>query len=132
MFSTITFFLEGGKVALFEKLVGKREEVDVEELLNNIDVEDETLYEDADAYVKPISLNSEVDRDLILEEAKNGNIVLMNIADLSKRNAMKLRELVGSIKDGIHGINGDMARISQDRVLVTPSKVKIVKRKEPM
>ncbi len=119
-------------MSLFEKLVGKREEVDVEEFLNNIDVEDETLYEDADAYVKPISLNSEVDRDLIMEEAKNGNIVIVNIADLSKRNAMKLRELVNSIKDGVHSINGDMARISQDRVLVTPSKVKIVKRKEPM
>jgi len=117
-------------VALFEKLIGKREEIDIEEFLNNLDVEEETMYDNADAYVKPISLNSEVDRDLVLEETKKGNIILLNITDLSKRNAIKLRDLISEIKEGIGKIDGDMARISHDRVLITPSKVKIVKRRE--
>lgn len=117
-------------MALLEKLVGKKEEIDIEEFLNNMDVEEDSVYEDADAYVKPVSLNSEVDRDLVLSEAKNGNIVLLNIADLSKRNAIKLKDLISDIKEGIGSIDGDMARVSSDRVLITPSKVKIVKRKE--
>jgi len=117
-------------VALLEKLIGQREEIDIEEFLNNLDVEEETMYEDADAYVKPISLNSEVDRDLVLEETKKGNIILLNITDLSKRNAIKLREFISDIREGITLINGDMARISHDRVLITPSKVKIIKRRE--
>ncbi|MBI2598335.1 MAG: cell division protein SepF [Candidatus Diapherotrites archaeon] len=118
-------------MAFLEKIVGKKEELDIEEYLNNIDVEEESLYEDADAYVKPISLNSEVEKDLVLEEAKAGNIIILNIADLSKRNSIKLRELITDIKTGISGIDGDMARLSNDRVLITPSRVKIVKRKEP-
>ena len=67
---------------------------------------------------------------MVLDEAKKGNIILLNISDLSKRNAIKLRDMIGQIRDGIEQIDGDIARISQDRVLITPSKVKIVKRRE--
>jgi hypothetical protein len=118
-------------MAFMEKLIGrKKDEFDVEEFLNKMDTEQEDPYEDADAFVKPITLNNESDRDLVLEEAKKGNIVLVNIADLSKRNAQKLKELVNSIKAGVQSINGDIARVSQEKVLVTPSRVKIIKRRE--
>jgi len=117
-------------VAFFEKLIGKREEIDVEEFLNNIDVEEESSFENADAFVKPISLTTDNDLTMVLDEAKKGNIILLNISDLSKRNAIKLRDMIGQIRDGIEQIDGDIARISQDRVLITPSKVKIVKRRE--
>ncbi|MFH1391485.1 MAG: cell division protein SepF [Candidatus Diapherotrites archaeon] len=117
-------------MAFLEKLVGKNEEINIEEFLNNLDSDDEDPYENADAFVKPISLQSEADRDLVIEEAKKGNIILLNISDLSKRNAIKLKDLVGGIKQNIDGIDGDMARISSDRILVTPSRVKIIKRRE--
>ncbi len=113
-----------------EKLIGKREELDIEDFLNNLDTEEENPYEDAEAFVKPITLQGEQDKDLIIDEAKKGNILLVNIADLSKRNAMKLKELVKGIKGGIEDIDGDVARISQERIIVTPSKVKIIKRKD--
>ena len=98
--------------------------------VNPEDEDDDDPYEDADAFVKPISLQSEEDRDLVIEEAKKGNIILLNISDLSKRNAIKLKELINGVREGIDAIDGDIARITQDRVLVTPSKVKIIKRKE--
>ena len=117
-------------MAFMEKLIGKGEEIDIEEFVNNLDSEDEDPYEDADAFVKPISLQSEEDKDLVIEEAKKGNIILLNISDLSKRNAIKLKELVNGIKQGVEAIDGDIARITQDRIIVTPSKVKIIKRKD--
>ncbi len=55
---------------------------------------------------------------------------MLNIGDMSKRNAIKLMEMVKSIKGVVDEINGDIARISTERILVTPSKVKIIKRKE--
>ena len=113
-----------------EKLIGKKDEIDIEEFLNNLDVEEETMYEDADAFVKPVSLQGDEDRDLIIEEMKKGNIILVNIADLAKRNAIRLRDLINGIKAEADQIDGDIARISTDRVLVTPSKVKIIKRRE--
>jgi len=117
-------------LTFLEKVLGREEAVDIEEFLNAMDVEEETTYEDADAFVKPLTLNRTEDAQLVINEAKAGNIVLLNIGDLSKRNAIKLKELITDIKSNVHAINGDIARISQDRVLITPSKVKIVKRRE--
>ena len=117
-------------MAFMEKLIGKKEEIDIDEFLNNLDAEEEDPYQDADAFVKPVLLQNDDDKNMIIAEAKKGNILLVNIADLSKRNAIKLKELVNGIKEGIESINGDIARISTDRVLVTPSRVKIIKRKQ--
>ena len=117
-------------MAFLEKLLKKEESVDIEDFLNNIDVEEETMYDDADAFVKPLSLNRQEDVDAVLTEAKQGNVVLLSIAELSRRNAIKLKELVTAVKSRIDVIDGDIARISQDKILVTPSKVKIIKKKE--
>lgn len=111
--------------------VFKREEgIDIEEFLNTLDVEEETMYEDADAFVKPMTLSNQDDANAVVNEAKEGNIILLNIEGLAKRNAIKLKELVTGIKNQISEIDGDIARISHDRILITPSKVKIIKRKE--
>ena len=117
-------------MSLLEKFIGgKREELDIEEMLNNLDVDETSIYDNADALVKPVSLNTEQDVTVVIEEAKKGNIVLLNIADLSKRNALKLREYVDQIKQTVSSIDGDIARISQEKVLITPARVKIFKKR---
>jgi len=115
-------------LAFLEKVFKKKEEVDVEEFLNNLDVQEESMYEDADALVKPFVLTKDQDVDVVLNEIKQGNFVLLNIADLNKRNQVKLKELVMSLRGQIEVLNGDIARVSQDKVLITPAKIKIVKK----
>jgi len=116
-------------LGFFDKVIKKESSVDLEDFLNNLDQVQEETYENADALVKPLDLNTEVDAEAIVREIKQGNLVLANIADLNKRNKGKLKELLGRIKSEIRAIDGDMAGISADRVLVTPSKVKIIKKK---
>ncbi len=116
-------------MGLFNKVMAKEEGVDIEEFLNTLDEEPEETYDNADAFVKPMDLIVETDADAIVNEVKNGNIALVNISDLSKRNALKLKELVSLIKQQIDEMDGDIARISEDRILITPSRVKIIKRK---
>ena len=118
-------------MAFLEKVLRKDDGIDIEDFLNNLDTTDDTVYEEADAFVKPINLATEADTAIVVNEAKAGNIVLLNIGDLSRRNAIKLKELITKIKAGIDEIDGDIARISENRVLITPSKVKIIKKKEP-
>ncbi len=117
-------------MAFMEKLIGKKEELDIEDFLNNLDSEEEDPYEGAEAFVKPINLTSEEDVKATIEEAKKGNILLLNIGDLKKRNAMKLKELINAVRDGIETIDGDIAMVSQEKAIVTPAKVKIIKRKD--
>ncbi len=117
-------------MAFVHKVFKREEGIDIEEFLNTLDVEEETMYEDADAFVKPMTLSNQEDSKAVVHEAREGNIVLLNVESLAKRNAMKLKELVTQIKDEISEIDGDIARISHDRIIITPSKVKIIKRKE--
>lgn len=117
-------------MTFIHKVFKKDEGIDIEEFLNTLDVEEETMYEDADAFVKPMSLSNQEDANAVVHEAKEGNIVLLNIEGLAKRNAVKLKELVTGIKSEIGEMDGDIARISHDRIIITPSKVKIIKKKE--
>ena len=107
----------------------KEDNVNLDEFLNTLDQVEEETYENADALVKPLELNTDVDAEAIIREVKQGNLVLANIADLNKRNKAKLKELLGRIKSEIKAMDGDMAGISAERILVTPSKVKIIKKK---
>ena len=111
-----------------QKMFGKQEEIDMEEFLNNLDVEEEITYEDADAFVKPLVLTEQSDVESIMSEVKAGNVVLLNIEDIGKRNALKLKECVNSLKAGVESVDGDIARISHDRIILTPHRVKIIKK----
>ncbi len=116
-------------MGFMDKVLKKESSFDVEDFLNRLDTEEES-YEDADAYVKPVLLISDSDADIAVNELKKGNFILLNIADLAKRNATKLRDLVSRLKETTDSIDGDIARVSHDHVLLTPSKVKIVKRRQ--
>ncbi|MEM4662791.1 MAG: cell division protein SepF [Candidatus Diapherotrites archaeon] len=115
-------------MALLNK-VFKKEEFDIEEFLNSLDVEEETMYEDVDAFVKPMVLSEEADVDKVMKEVKSGNIILLNVEALTKRNVLKVKEYVNRLKAFVNEIDGDIARISHDRIIITPSKVKIIKKK---
>jgi len=116
-------------LAFLDKVFKKEEELNIEDFLNALDVEEETMYEDVDAFVKPMNLLTQESVDKVIQEIKAGNLVLLNIDTLSKRNALKLKEYVSKIKEAVNDIDGDIARISHDRILITPSKVKIIKKR---
>lgn len=120
----------GGLMGFFDKVFSKKaDDEQIEDFLNNLDVSEESMYENADALVKPMVLNEDADVAKAIEEMKKGNILLLNIGEMQKRNALKLREYISAMKTVAGQIDGDIARISADRVLVTPSKVKIIKKR---
>ena len=117
-------------MSIFEKLSGKlgiNKDMDIEEYMNTVEMDNvDALHEAADFYVKPIALESEADVSVIMDELKARNIVLLNVTPLSKQ-PNKLKGIIDSIKNFTLKINGDIARIDNDKILLTPSKVKIVK-----
>ncbi|MDE1798330.1 MAG: cell division protein SepF [Candidatus Micrarchaeota archaeon] len=117
-------------MGFFEKItkgLGMGKEMNIEEYISTVEMESvDVLHEAADFYVKPIALESEGDVQIIAEELKAKNIVLLNVSPM-KRNTAKLKMIVDNIKAHIQKINGDIARIDEDKILLTPTKVKIVK-----
>jgi SepF-like predicted cell division protein (DUF552 family) len=109
--------------------MGGAREADIEEYLNTLGLEEDDLLEEhADMWVKPLALEDVVDIERVSDELKKGNMVLLNIEPLYKKNTIKLRQAVSEIKGSVHDINGDIARLSDTKVLVTPANVKIAKK----
>lgn len=120
-------------MGVFEQIsraFGLGKEADIEDYMSTIEMEDvDVLHQAADFYVKPIALESEADVGTVMNELKARNIILLNVSPMVRQTA-KLKSAIDSIKTFIVKINGDIARIDERRILLTPTKVKIVKTKK--
>jgi len=109
--------------------LGLSREMSIDEFMSAAEAEDvDVLHKAADFYVKPISLQTEADLKIVEEELKQRNLVLLNITPIA-RNPAKLKSAVNELRTFVMGVNGDIARIDEDKILLTPHNVKIVKRK---
>ncbi len=109
---------------------GKKEEVDIEEFLNSLGEEEELEEEEeAQRYVKPLQLVSASDYDTVMAEINKGNIILLNIRPLSTKNTILLKDVVTKIRDSVLEMGGDIARISEFQIIITPPGIKIVRRR---
>ncbi|MFH1447604.1 MAG: cell division protein SepF [Candidatus Micrarchaeota archaeon] len=109
------------------KTFGLSKDMDIEEYMDTVELENvDVLHEPADFYVKPVALESEADVKVIEDELKQKNIIILNVSPMAK-NTAKLKMIVGDIKEYIVKTNGDIARIDNNKILLTPSRVKIIK-----
>ncbi|MEM2963625.1 MAG: cell division protein SepF [Candidatus Anstonellales archaeon] len=117
-------------MGIFEKIsrgLGLGRDMNIEEYMDTVEMENvDVLHEAADFYVKPIALESEEDISVIQDELKKKNIILLNVTPISKQ-PNRLKRIIDELKTYITKTNGDIARIDNDKILLTPSKVKIVK-----
>jgi SepF-like predicted cell division protein (DUF552 family) len=122
-------------MSIFDKLgktLGVSKELDIEDYMNSAEMENvDIMNEPADFYVKPVALKEEADVNLIEEELSKKNIILLNISEMAKR-PNTLTKVVDTLKEYITKTNGDIAKIDEEKILIVPSKVKIIKTKKPM
>ena len=122
-------------MSIFEK-IGKSmgvpsKEMDVEEYMNAAEISDvDVMHEPADHYIKPIALQQQTDVELIKKELSSHNIVLLNISEMAER-PNTLKGIIDELKVYSDRQGGDIARIDEDKVLITPAKIKIIKTKKP-
>lgn len=108
---------------------GSPKGADIESYLDTLGLEEGDLLEEhADMWVRPLSLDEVSDIERVSGELRKGNIVLLNIEPLYKKNNVKLRQAVSELKGTVVDLNGDIARLSETKVLLTPGGVKISKK----
>jgi len=115
-------------VGFLKKLTGQTvtDDAEVEEYLDTLGLENEQfMEEEADVWIKPIVLEDVGDAAMVEQELSSGNIVLLNIEPLMKRNANKLKSAVAKIKGAAQAVDGDIARLSEYKLLVTPKGIKV-------
>lgn len=111
-------------------LLGLSKEMNIEEYMATEELEGvDILHEGADHFVKPIALENEGDINVIENELSKGNIILLNFAPLMKQQT-RLRNLITELKGYTSKINGDIARIGNETLILTPEGIKIVKKKK--
>jgi SepF-like predicted cell division protein (DUF552 family) len=115
-------------MGFFDKIFGKSEQVDVPDLEDIMQAEGDVVSPPADFYVKRIDLRNEGDGDLALKELSTKNIIIVNVVPLAKQ-PNRLKTILSKLKMHTGRINGDIALLSQDMLILTPANVKIVKSK---
>ncbi len=118
-------------MGIFDKILGKEKETEEPDLEQYLEIEEEgdVVNPPADFYVKRIDLRNEGDANLALKELTSKNIIIVNVVPLSKQ-PNRLKGIVGKLKVQAEKMNGDIALLTHELVLLTPSKVKIVKSKQ--
>jgi len=78
-----------------------------------------------ETYIKAIPLRAYEDVDVIKSEVKAGNIVITNVAPLAKHSIEDVKRAISELNEYAALINGDIARLGEERVILTPKTIKI-------
>jgi len=115
-------------MGLMDKILGKSEEVEVPDLEDVMDADGDVVNPPADFYVKRIDLRNEGDAELVIKELAQKNLIILNVLPLSKQ-PNRLKGVIAKLKQSTTKMNGDIALLSTEQIILTPTNVKIVKSK---
>ncbi|RJS89927.1 cell division protein SepF [Candidatus Bathyarchaeota archaeon] len=76
-------------------------------------------------YLKAIPLRTYEDVDIIKSEVRAGNIVITNVSPLAKRSIEDVKRAISELSEYMTLLEGDIARLGEERVVLTPKNVKI-------
>jgi SepF-like predicted cell division protein (DUF552 family) len=77
------------------------------------------------AYLKAIPLRDLADVQVIKHEINLGNIVILKITPLARKNVDDVKIAVNELSAFIESIGGDIASLGQERVVVVPETFRI-------
>ena len=76
-------------------------------------------------YVKAYPLRDPTDVPRIKAEIIEGNILIVKITPIAKRSIEETKSAIGELVDFIKSIQGDIARLGEERIVMTPPTVKV-------
>ena len=82
-------------------------------------------------YLKAMPLRELADLDNIKTEIKNGNIIILRVTPLASKSIEDVKAAVNDLSQFADSIGGDIARLGEERVVITPKTVRIWREKTP-
>jgi SepF-like predicted cell division protein (DUF552 family) len=83
-------------------------------------------------YLKAFPLRKLSDVDLVKQEVNSGNIMILKISPLASKSVDDVKRAVNELYEFTQTTGGDIARLGEERVVVTPSSVRIWREKQAM
>jgi uncharacterized protein len=81
-------------------------------------------------YVKAYPLRDPMDVPRIKAEIIEGNILIVKITPIAKRSIEETKSAIGELVEFVKSIQGDIARLGEERIVMTPPTVKVWRGKE--
>ncbi len=81
-------------------------------------------------YLKAFPLRNLSDIDFVKQEITSGNIMILKISPLASKSIEDVKRAVNELFEFTHQLGGDIARLGEERVVVTPSSVRIWREKQ--
>lgn len=110
---------------IFKRIKGKQE--DEEEYLE-LSLDNESKGPGKMALVIE-KMDSYADAERIQKRVRDGQVVIMKIKDLKDKDVEELKRSIARVRKTCEAINGDIAGISEEWVVATPSSVSIERQK---
>ena len=79
-------------------------------------------------YVKALPLAELDDVETIKAEIKTGNILIIRITPLARKSVDETKLAITELTDHVKSIGGDIARLGEERIVITPPGVRIWRR----
>lgn len=79
-------------------------------------------------YVKALPLQELDDVESIKGEIKTGNILIIRITPLARKSVDETKLAITELTDHVKSIGGDIARLGEERIVITPPGVRIWRR----
>jgi len=81
-------------------------------------------------YVKAYPLRDPADVPRIKAEIIEGNILIVKMTPIAKRSVEETKSAISELVDFIKSIQGDIARLGVERIVITPPTVKVWRGKQ--
>jgi uncharacterized protein len=82
-------------------------------------------------YLKAMPLRELSDLDNIKNEVINGNIIILRVTPLAGKSIEDVKTAVNELFQFADSVGGDIARLGEERVVITPKTVRIWREKTP-
>jgi uncharacterized protein len=76
-------------------------------------------------YLKALTLRDISDINAIKEDIKKHMIIILRVTPLAQKDVEELRKVVEDLYSYVQSIGGDIARLGEERIVITPPGVKI-------
>ena len=83
--------------------------------------------QESPTYIKAITIRDSSDIHTMTEDIKKGMVLILRVTPLAQKDVKKLRKMVEELYVIARDSNADIARLGEERIIVTPPNVKIWK-----
>ena len=80
-------------------------------------------------YLKALPLRRLSDLETIKQEVESGNVLIVKISPLASKSVDDVKTAVNELCEFVKQVNGDIARLGEERIVITPPDVRVWREK---